>query len=107
MTTNLNRYQKKLIINKYLYFFVNAKMQFKFLYFALLFCFFFQVSLNCNIVLDYASNGQLIEWNEDESIFYYVKDPENKAYLSEEKLRTIFRDCLLGLYYCNIDIFIC
>ena len=50
-------------------------------------------------MLDYASNGQLIEWNEDEGIFYYVKDPESHEYLPESTLRKIFRDCLLGLYY--------
>lgn len=49
--------------------------------------------------MDFAAKGQLIEWDDDQSIFFYVQEPENHTLLSEEKLRPIFRDCLLGLYY--------
>jgi hypothetical protein len=50
-------------------------------------------------VLDYASQGQLIEWEEDDARFFYVKEPESTVLLPEDELRPIFRDCLLGLSY--------
>lgn len=52
--------------------------------------------------MDFAAKGQLIEWDEENSHFFYVHDPENLSYLPEDKLRHIFRDCILGLYYRNL-----
>jgi len=50
--------------------------------------------------LDFAPHGQLIEWDEEESKFYY-NNPETVGFLSEEVLKKIFRQCITGVHYCN------
>ena len=50
-------------------------------------------------VLDYAAGGQLIEWNEDESEFYFCKEDRTEKVIPESELRRIFRDCVKGLSY--------
>ena len=52
-------------------------------------------------VLDFAPHGQLIEWDDEESKFFYT-NPETIGFLPEEKLRKIFRQCISGLHYCII-----
>lgn len=49
------------------------------------------------LVLDYAENGQLIEWDEKKNMF--ITDPMQDEYFSEEKLRLIFRDIVKGMHY--------
>jgi len=50
--------------------------------------------------LDFAPHGQLIEWDDDESKFFYTNQ-DFLGFLSEERLRKIFRQCIVGLHYCK------
>ena len=49
-------------------------------------------------MLDFAAGGQLIEWDEDESLYFFT-NPDRQEDLSENDLRRIFRDCIKGLSY--------
>ena len=55
------------------------------------------------IVLDYAEQGQMIEWDENEEKFYFTKEHSNQEVMSEDFLRKIFRDIIKGLYYCTVQ----
>ena len=69
------------------------------LYMSLYFNFKFMLKLyNICIVLDFAPHGQLIEWDEEESKFYYT-NPDTVGFLSEEVLKKIFRQCITGVHY--------
>jgi len=48
------------------------------------------------IIMDFAERGQIIEWDEDNSIFYNLSQ---KDYLEEDELRKIFAQIIQGLYY--------
>ncbi|KAM3140918.1 hypothetical protein pb186bvf_006929 [Paramecium bursaria] len=47
-------------------------------------------------VLEFAAEGQLIEWDEDEEIFYKTNEDQ---VIDEELLRNLFRDTIKGLHY--------
>ena len=49
-------------------------------------------------VLDYAEGGQLMEWNEDDNRFY-LRHEYQENFLSENYLRSLFRDIIKGLHY--------
>jgi len=53
-------------------------------------------------VIDFAENGQIIEWDEDNSRFYHLRQ---NAYIEEDELRKMFRQIILGVedckYSCN------
>jgi len=53
--------------------------------------------------LDYAENGQLLEWNQEDNSFKFTK-PFAEEVLPENELRRIFRDIVKGLYYCKLRI---
>ncbi len=53
-------------------------------------------------VLDYASGGQLIEWDDDESKWFFSHEDQHEP-LKEDYLRKVFRDCIKGLNYRMIE----
>ena len=59
---------------------------------------------NNYIVLDYAAKGQLIEWNDEEEKFYFCH-PQPTDFLSEDKLKQIFREVLIGIHYRIIKLY--
>jgi len=48
--------------------------------------------------LDYAENGQIIEWDEENSRFYHLRQ---NGHIEEEELKKMFRQMLLGIENCN------
>ncbi len=58
--------------------------------------------MNYFLVIDFAENGQIIEWDEDNSRFYHLRQ---NAYIEEDELRKMFRQIILGVedckYSCN------
>ena len=52
-----------------------------------------------SLVLDFAENGQYLEWDEVQDKFFRKDGKEELA--TEEELRRIFLDCIHGLEYCN------
>lgn len=57
-------------------------------------------------VLEYAENGEIITWDENNGTFK-IKNEINaqQKYLTEEYLVKVFRDCLKGLFYCRLLFF--
>lgn len=51
--------------------------------------------------MDYASQGQLIEWDDDEEKFYFCNG--QTEFLNEERMKQIFSECIAGLYYLHIN----
>lgn len=48
------------------------------------------------IIMEFVERGQIIEWDEDNSVFYNLSQ---KEYLEEDELRKIFSQIIQGLYY--------
>jgi len=46
------------------------------------------------MVIDFAENGQIIEWDEDNSRFYHLRQ---NAHIEEDELRKMFRQIILGV----------
>ncbi len=49
-------------------------------------------------MLDFAENGQYLEWDED--LEKFLRTDGKQEFATEEELRRIFLDCLHGLEYC-------
>ena len=52
--------------------------------------------------MDYAENGQLLEWDQKDNSFKFTK-PFAEEFLPEKELRRIFRDIVKGLYYRKLE----
>lgn len=50
--------------------------------------------------MDYAENGQLIDWDETLKKFIMVKEHSHENF-TENFLKKIFRDMIRGLEYCK------
>lgn len=48
------------------------------------------------MVLEFAPGGQLIEWDDDEQVFFKCND---NIEITEQLLNSLFRDCIKGLHY--------
>lgn len=53
-------------------------------------------------VIDYCANGPILDW--DPELQRFVSPWNSDSEISEELIRTIFRDSISGLEYCNVYI---